>query len=145
MKTISSVYQYYGVVASQYVIPLFVLLFMVFMLKTLGDLSWCGEWQACNSAVDWLSTLAASIRPGNGSVSGSLAGTSTAGILRQLEANNFNVTGAHTALNQIFTPLVFRSLIGYFTFWTCSIWFLISCFGLLYYHYIDRQYFFSDN
>lgn len=37
MNTISSIYQYYGVVASQYVVPLFILLFLVLLLKTLGN------------------------------------------------------------------------------------------------------------
>ncbi len=36
INTVSSIYQYYGVVASQYVVPMFILLFLVLMLKTLG-------------------------------------------------------------------------------------------------------------
>lgn len=142
MKTISSVYQYYGVVASQYVIPLFVLLFLVFLLKTLGDFSWCGDWQACNRVVDDMHEFVKWMRPNMTATATS--GTFTSSILKKFESDNFNVTRGHSVLNQIFTPMVFRSLIGYFTFWMCSIWFGISCFGLVYYQYIDKQFIVDD-
>ena len=134
MKSVSSIYQYYGVVASQYVIPLFVVLYFGLLLKTLGDYSWCGDAGWCHELVNSISSYLMSFKSSN---NGSTVSTS---LLKQFETKNFNLTMGHNALNQIFTPLVLRSLIGYFTFWTVSIWFLISCFGLLYYHYIDRQY-----
>jgi len=130
ITTISSIYQYYGVVASQYVIPLFILLFLVFTLKTLGDLSWCGDWQACNELVDSVANYTHSFKPNH---------SSSPNLLKHLETNHFNFSLTHDALNKIFTPMVMRSVVGYFTFWTSFIWFLISCFGLYYYQYIDRS------
>ena len=130
MTTISSIYQYYGVVATQYVMPAFILLFLVFMLKTLGDFSWCGGVGFCNEFVDSVANYTSSLKSGY---------TSSPNILKTLETATFNITSGHNALNKIFTPLVLRSIVGYFTFWTASIWFIISCFGLLYYQYIDRQ------
>lgn len=140
MSTISSIYQYYGVVASQYVIPVYVLLFLVLLLKTLGDFSWCimgvnnEDIFYCSHTVQTISNYTSSIL--KQTTSSSTLGT---GVLRRIEeASNLNVTLGHNAFNKIFTPLVLRSVIGYFTFWTSTIWFAISCFGLLYYQYIDR-------
>ena len=131
MNTLSSIYQYYGVVASQYVIPLIVLLFMSFLLKTLGDYSWCGGVVWCTEATEYLrGFLSNRMTP-------SSSGSSQ--FFKQLDTESFNFTLGHSVLGKIFTPLVMRSVIGYFTFWICMIWFTISCFGLLYYQYIDRS------
>lgn len=131
MQTISSIYQYYGVVASQYVIPLFCLLFLSLLLKTLGNLSWCGNSILCNDIVDSVSNYTGTLKSGfKGSPS----------ILKQLESSNFNLTLSHNAINEIFSPYVLRSIFGYFTFWTASIWFVQCCIGLIYYQYINRQY-----
>ena len=130
MSTISSIYQYYGVVASQYVIPLFVLLFLALMLKTLGDYSWCGEWDACNQMVDNFAQSIQSFKPNN---------TVSSSLFKKFETETFNLTTTHNVFSKVFTPTVMRSIIGYFTFWTATVWFAISCFGLLYYQYIDRQ------
>ncbi|CAF0868880.1 unnamed protein product [Brachionus calyciflorus] len=131
MSSISSIYQYYGVVASQYVMPLYILLFMVFLLKTLGDYTWCGNSEVCNEFVESIANWTASIRQNT---------TSSPNIFKKFESTHFNMTQSHDVLNKILTPYVLRSLIGYFTFWISTIWFTISCFGLMYYHYIDRQF-----
>ena len=52
MSTISSIYQYYGVVASQYVMPLFVVLFLGLLLKKTGNYTWCGDADWCNRMVN---------------------------------------------------------------------------------------------
>jgi hypothetical protein len=132
INTLSSIYQYYGVVASQYVIPLVILLFMSFLLKTLGNYSWCGQAVWCQDVTAYVSSAVAPNRTAEG-------GTSSGHLFKQLETAGFNFTLGHSALSTIFTPFVLRSLIGYFTFWICTIWFTISCFGLLYYQYIDRS------
>lgn len=131
MSTISSIYQYYGVVASQYVIPLFCLMFLSLLLKTLGDLSWCGNSVICNEFVESISNYTGTLKSGI---------KSSPSFLKQFENSNFNLTLSHNAINEIFTPYVMRSVLGYFTFWTASIWFVQSCIGLIYYQYIDRQY-----
>ncbi|RMZ96064.1 transmembrane protein -like [Brachionus plicatilis] len=131
MSSISSIYQYYGVVANQYIVPLYVLLFMVFLLKTLGNYTWCGDIQCCNTVVDLLSSWSSNLRQN---------ASNSPNLFKRLESTHFNISQSHHALNKIFTPYVLRSLIGYFTFWTSTIWFTISCIGLLYYHYIDSNY-----
>lgn len=131
MQTISSIYQYYGVVASQYLIPLFCLLFMSLLLKTMGDYSWCGDSVICNEFVTTISDSAVKFKGQY---------KSSPRLLRSFESAYFNMTMSHNVINEIFSPYVLRSVIGYFTFWTSSIWFMISCFGLMYYQYIDRQF-----
>jgi hypothetical protein len=139
MSTISSIYQYYGVVASQYVMPVYILLFLALLLKTLGDFSWCivgankEDIFYCTHMVETVSNYTSSM------LRSSPTPTLGSGVLKRFEeASNLNVTLGHNAFNKIFTPLVLRSVVGYFTFWTSTIWFAISCFGLLYYQYIDR-------
>ncbi len=140
MSTISSIYQYYGVVASQYVMPVYVLLFLALLLKTLGDFSWCivgankEDIFYCTYVVESVSNYTSSMLR-----SSPQSSTLGSGVLKRFEeASNLNVTLGHNAFNKILTPLVLRSVLGYFTFWTSTIWFGISCFGLLYYQYIDR-------
>jgi hypothetical protein len=138
---VSSIYQYYGVVASQYVIPCYILLFLGLMLKTLGQLSWCvmgannEDIFRCEYVVETLQNYT------NLFVNNKRANSPTlsAGVLKMIEEHsNLNVTLGGNALSRIFTPYVLSSVIGYFTFWTSTIWFAISCFGLLYYQYIDK-------
>ena len=50
-----------------------------------------------------------------------------------------NVAHSQHLLGRIFTADVLRSIVGYFTFWTCAVSFAISSFGLLYYRYIDSS------
>ncbi len=130
MQTISSIYQYYGVVACQYLIPLFCLLLFSVLLKTLGNFSWCGDSILCNDLVDSVANYTASFKPGL---------KSSPSLFKQFESANFNMTLSQNAINEIFSPYVLRSFIGYFTFWTSSIWFMISCFGLMYYQYIEKR------
>lgn len=132
MSSISSIYQYYGVVATQYIIPLYLLLFMGFLLKTLGNYTWCGNMEYCNQFVEMVSSWSSFLKQNS---------TSSPSLFKRLESSHFNISQSHDAFNKIFTPYVLSSLIGYFTFWTSTIWFLISCFGLFYYHYFDNQYF----
>jgi hypothetical protein len=130
ISTISSIYQYYGVVASQYVMPLFVLLFLTFLLKTLGDFSWCGEFRTCTEITNVVASYVQSLKPNI---------TSSPSIFKRFESSHFNITQSHNALNVIFTPFVLKSIIGYFTCWTSIVWFLISSFGLFYYNYLDQS------
>ena len=139
MSTVSSIYQYYGVVASQYVIPVYVLLFWALLLKTLGNMSWCvtGHLGAdifyCEQTVETIGNYTGAL------LRVSTSPTLSSGVLKRLEeASSLNVTMGHNALNRIFTPYVLRSIVGYFAFWTSTVWFGISCFGLLYYQYIDK-------
>lgn len=132
ISSISSIYQYYGVVATQYIIPLYLLLFMGFLLKTLGNYTWCGNMEYCNQFVEMISNWSSNLKQNS---------TSSPSLFKRLESSHFNISQSHDAFNRIFTPYVLRSLIGYFTFWTNTIWFLISCLGLFYYHYFENQYF----
>lgn len=130
MNTISSIYKYYGVVSCQYIVPLFCVLFLSLLLKTLGDLSWCGNSIMCNEFVQSTAAYVATYKSERVSPS----------LLRQFESNHFNLTLSHNALKEVFSPFVLRSFIGYLTFWTAGIWFTISCVGLIYYQHIDKQY-----
>ena len=97
-----------------------------------GDYTWCGNIESCNEFVNLLTNYTQSFRIHS-------TPTASSSILKSFETSNFNMTLSHNALNKIFSPLVLRSLLGYFTFWTTTIWFTISTFGLVYYNYIDRQ------
>jgi hypothetical protein len=109
------------------------MLFFVLMLKTMGDYTWCGTAVWCNDLSDYFSNASSILSRNHSNPAGSSS------ILKSLETEHFNFTASHNIMSKIMTPVVWRSLIGYFTFWTSTIWFTISCFGLLYYQYIDRS------
>lgn len=141
-STIISIYKYYGVVANQYMIPIFMILFLALLMKTLGDLQWC-DLNVCenlnNKIVSFLQYYSI---VSNGTLDASGAQQNSRPsmqIFKNLESNAFNITSSYVSFKSVFTSFVLRSLIGYLTFWTCLSSFLISCIGLMYYQYMDRS------
>ncbi len=119
---ILSIFKYYGVCAAQYLIPVFVLVFMTCIYKTLGGLSWC-TLDSCKSLVDLLYVRNyRNYEPKN------------TGLFKQFDSFTDNVLQPN-----LFPYEFVRSVFGYFIFWLCAIGFLCSCFGILYYQYVDRS------
>ena len=137
-STIISIYKYYGVVANQYMIPMFMLLFLTLMMKTLGDLTWC-DFDVCErfnqniiSYLQYYSIVS--------NDTDQQSARQSFQIFKQFEINTFNATNAsYISFRNVFTSAILRSLIGYLTFWTCFTSFMVSCIGLLYYQYMDRS------
>ncbi|XP_065216024.1 transmembrane protein 161B [Planococcus citri] len=119
-KKVASVFYYMCVVALQYVIPLVMCLFFLFMYKTLGCFTW--------SDVLLHNTNTTVLSAANLTTNGT--------ILDKPEEVKGFVTAS---LSQVFTKDVYRGLLGFATWWTCFTWFSSSSIGLLYHMYFSSQ------
>ena len=123
-KMVARVFYYLCVVALQYLAPLIFLLFCTFMLKTLGDMSWTPMLNL-DAYIPLKVSKAASAVP---SIPVNLTDSTIATTATQF-------TLAWKSLQQVFTPIYFRGVFSFLCWWTCTAWFITSCFGMLYYSY----------
>ncbi|XP_051969642.1 transmembrane protein 161B-like isoform X2 [Xyrauchen texanus] len=119
-KMVARVFYYLCVIALQYVAPLVMLLHTTLLLKTLGGYSWViypEESLPCLSNED-----------------------SNPAELGQAEMQaSQTVTQLAVALGglrTVFTPLLFRGLLSFFTWWIAACLFSTSLFGLFYHQYL---------
>jgi hypothetical protein len=131
ISTVSQIYQYYGVVANQYILPLVILIFLTFLMKTMGNLSWC--------ELDWCQNILSNLNDYLPKPSQANRDFSLFKSIDELSNMNTNLND----IKNIFSPTVWYSIIGYLTFWSNTVWFAISCIGLLYYQYVDRALFYD--
>jgi len=131
INAVVAVFKYYGVVVNQYVVPAFMLLFLAFLTKTLGELSWC-ELELCQQVVAFVKNY--TVVP----FSFNRTQMDKVSLFKNFESAAFS-PHAFNDIKQVFSPFLFESIIGYFTFWTAIVWFALSCFGLVYYQYMDTR------
>ncbi|XP_054712268.1 transmembrane protein 161B-like [Uloborus diversus] len=118
-KMIARVFYYLCVVTLQYLTPLMLCLFSTLLLKTLGDYSW-GSYFGIEAIVeDTNTTSKISSLPMSGDI---------------LESSQqFSLT--LLSLKRVFTPILYRGILGFMTWWLCAVWFGTSAIGLIYYSY----------
>lgn len=119
-KMVARVFYYLCVIALQYVAPLVMLLHTTLLLKTLGNHSWGIYPEA-------VSPLPVNNLPSNSelpSADGKMKVTVT------------QITVALSSLKTIFTPLLFRGLLSFLTWWIAACLFSTSLFGLFYHQYL---------
>ena len=124
-KTVVRVYYYLCVVALQYLVPLLMLLFCSFMLKTLGEHPLGG---ALGIHIPALRKTPASPVSNNP--------TSTADA-DSITATAAQFTVALTTLRQVFTATWFHGVFSFICWWICTAWFTTSALGLLYHAYFQ--------
>ncbi|KAK1176570.1 transmembrane protein 161B-like isoform X1 [Acipenser oxyrinchus oxyrinchus] len=119
-KMVARVFYYLCVIALQYMAPLVMLLHTTLLLKTLGDHSW-GVYSEPEGLIDPDQMPAASLpltAPENTKVSVA------------------QITMALGSLRNVFTPLLFRGLLSFLTWWIAACLFSTSLFGLFYHQYL---------
>ena len=138
-KSIVRVYYYLCVIALQYLAPLVLLLFTALLLKTLGDCSF-----ARVLGVD-LPTVrrAVAVKVVPPSVAAALGPEGitediTEGITEGILGTASEVSQSLARLKLVFTPVCFRGLLSFFSWWICAAWFTTSAFGLMYYSYFKE-------
>ncbi|XP_062310336.1 transmembrane protein 161B [Osmerus eperlanus] len=123
-KMVARVFYYLCVIALQYMAPLVMLLHTTLLLKTLGGHSWGvypEEDLPCPLEVNSdLDMGAGPTAPPSG-----LAGTSVA-----------QLSVALGGLRTVFSPLLFRGLLSFLTWWIAACLFSTSLFGLFYHQYL---------
>ncbi|XP_076853809.1 transmembrane protein 161B [Brachyhypopomus gauderio] len=119
-KMVARVFYYLCVIALQYVTPLVMLLHTTLLLKTLGGHSWAVYPDDGSPCVATEDSHAES--PGGGQ-----------GHPAQTAAQ---LTAALGGLRTVFTPLLFRGLLSFLTWWIAACLFSTSLFGLFYHQYL---------
>ncbi|XP_052015678.1 transmembrane protein 161B isoform X1 [Apodemus sylvaticus] len=123
-KMVARVFYYLCVIALQYVAPLVMLLHMTLLLKTLGNHSW-GIYPEAVSPLPVDNNLHSNlVYPELPSPDGKMKVTVT------------QITVALSSLKNIFTPLLFRGLLSFLTWWIAACLFSTSLFGLFYHQYL---------
>ncbi|XP_047585805.1 transmembrane protein 161B isoform X3 [Lutra lutra] len=123
-KMVARVFYYLCVIALQYVAPLVMLLHTTLLLKTLGNHSW-GIYPESISALPVDNSL-----PSN-SVYSELPSADG-----KMKVTVTQITVALSSLKNIFTPLLFRGLLSFLTWWIAACLFSTSLFGLFYHQYL---------
>uniref|UniRef100_A0A9J8B0S5 Transmembrane protein 161B n=2 Tax=Cyprinus carpio TaxID=7962 RepID=A0A9J8B0S5_CYPCA len=119
-KMVARVFYYLCVIALQYAAPLVMLLHTTLLLKTLGGYSWViypEESLPCLSNED-----SSPVEVGQGEMQASQS-------VAQLSV-------ALGGLRTVFSPLLFRGLLSFFTWWIAACLFSTSLFGLFYHQYL---------
>ncbi|XP_027720126.1 transmembrane protein 161B isoform X1 [Vombatus ursinus] len=123
-KMVARVFYYLCVIALQYVAPLVMLLHTTLLLKTLGNHSW-GIYSQSNS-----DSLVEN-HPFTDSVHSELPSAD-----EKTKVTVTQITMALGSLKTIFTPLLFRGLLSFLTWWIAACLFATSLFGLFYHQYL---------
>ncbi|XP_050184509.1 transmembrane protein 161B isoform X3 [Myiozetetes cayanensis] len=122
-KMVARVFYYLCVIALQYVAPLVMLLHTTLLLKTLGNYSW-GIYPELNSDTPVENSLPSSVSSESPPADG------------KMKVTVVQITMALGSLKNIFTPLLFRGLLSFLTWWIAACLFSTSLFGLFYHQYL---------
>ncbi|XP_060057126.1 transmembrane protein 161B isoform X3 [Erinaceus europaeus] len=123
-KMVARVFYYLCVIALQYVAPLVILLHTTLLLKTLGNHSW-GIYPESVSAL-----------PVDNNMPSHSADSDLASAGGKVKVTVTQITVALSSLKTIFTPLLFRGLLSFMTWWIAACLFSTSLFGLFYHQYL---------
>ncbi|XP_077203667.1 transmembrane protein 161B isoform X1 [Paroedura picta] len=123
-KMVARVFYYLCVIALQYVAPLVMLLHMTLLLKTLGNYSWGIYPDSASDSLVENSPLSNSVNAEPSSDDG------------KMQLTVLELTMALGSLKNIFTPLLFRGLLSFLTWWIAACLFSTSLFGLFYHQYL---------
>ncbi|XP_049652479.1 transmembrane protein 161B isoform X2 [Accipiter gentilis] len=123
-KMVARVFYYLCVIALQYVAPLVMLLHTTLLLKTLGNYSW-GIYPELNSDT-----------PVENSLLPSSVYSESPPADGKMKVTVVQITMALGSLKNIFTPLLFRGLLSFLTWWIAACLFSTSLFGLFYHQYL---------
>ncbi|KAM4576121.1 transmembrane protein 161B isoform 2-T2 [Odontesthes bonariensis] len=129
-KMVARVFYYLCVIALQYVAPLVMLLHTTLLLKILGGHSWWvypEEDLPCTHEMDSDSLMGA--EPIATPTPASVVETGARASVAQLSM-------ALGGLQTVFSPLLFRGLFSFFTWWIAACLFSTSLFGLFYHQYL---------
>ncbi|KAM6944741.1 transmembrane protein 161B [Lycodopsis pacificus] len=130
-KMVARVFYYLCVIALQYVAPLVMLLHSTLLLKTLGGHSWWvyPEEEDLPCVYDINSDYVTGAAPIAAPTPASVVETGARASVAQLSM-------ALGGLRTVFSPLLFRGLFSFFTWWIAACLFSTSLFGLFYHQYL---------
>uniref|UniRef100_A0A4W6G9J2 Transmembrane protein 161B n=1 Tax=Lates calcarifer TaxID=8187 RepID=A0A4W6G9J2_LATCA len=129
-KMVARVFYYLCVIALQYVAPLVMLLHTTLLLKTLGGHSW---WVYPEEDLPCIHEMNSDSVTGAAPVA---APTPASVVETGARASVAQLSVALGGLRTVFSPLLFRGLFSFFTWWIAACLFSTSLFGLFYHQYL---------
>ncbi|XP_066503688.1 transmembrane protein 161A [Hoplias malabaricus] len=132
-RKVTRVYCYLTVVTLQYLVPILLVLFSTLALKSLGDYSWglCAETPGVTPA------------PVLPTVPPSLPKTEDEDDLEDMEediqATVAHLTEVFTALRAVLTPVFFRGVFAFLTWWVSACQLISSLFGIYFHQYLMQS------
>jgi len=135
-RLVIRVFYYLCVVTLQYVAPMILILYLSLLYKTLGGGTWTGE--SASLPVD---QEECSLHAAGSQEEGANMDIGLGKILQSedtVEAITGQFTLAWSSFKHIFTPQVFKGLIGFSTWWCCFAWFGSSAIGIAYQTYFSK-------
>ncbi|XP_062613501.1 transmembrane protein 161B-like, partial [Saccostrea cucullata] len=127
-KMVARIFYYLCVVTLQYLTPVILLLFLMFLQKTLGEYNWSSV--LGQDLEEYFTSFSRnSTQISNSTISGALNSTTLESISET--AAQFSLTLVN--LRQVFSAQWYRGLLSFVTWWVCASWFTTSAFGM-YYH-----------
>jgi len=141
-RKVVRVFYYLCVVTLQYCAPMILILYLSFLYKTLGGGSWLGG----HSSLPSSGTLKAEpqeneFKEVDVDSEAEAMEVNIGKIIQQeeaVEAITQQFSLAWISLKKVFTPEMFRGLLGFSTWWCCFVWFSSSAIGVGYQSYFYK-------
>ena len=130
-KMVARVFYYLCVVAVQYITPAILILFLTFLLKTLGNYSWTAVLGESVTSM-W------SVKNASPGLVAPPASTNTTTNMESIVETAAKFTWALDSMRNIFTHLWYRGILSLLSWWVCFSWFVSTLFGLMYYSQIEK-------
>uniref|UniRef100_A0A8C8HXF3 Transmembrane protein 161A n=1 Tax=Oncorhynchus tshawytscha TaxID=74940 RepID=A0A8C8HXF3_ONCTS len=133
-RKVTRVFCYLTIVTLQYVIPVLLLLFSTLALKVLGDFSWSGVEQAPGVTPALVMPTVTPVLPG---LEEDEDGVEY--MEEDIQATVARLTEGFSALRSVLTPLFFRGLFAFLTWWVAACQVISSLFGIYFHQYLMQN------
>ncbi|XP_028672090.2 transmembrane protein 161A [Erpetoichthys calabaricus] len=128
-RKVTRVFCYLTVVTLQYLGPIMLLLFSTLLLKSMGDYSWglASETEGTTPAISSLVTP----QP--------VGPTEQGEMEEDIQATAAHVLDTLSSLRSVFTPIFYRGLFAFFTWWVAACQVVTSLFGIYFHQYLVQS------
>nr|XP_015831728.2 transmembrane protein 161A [Nothobranchius furzeri] len=135
-RKVTRVFCYLTVVTLQYLVPIFLILFSSLSLKALGDFSWGAVAEETPGVTPALvMPTAAPVLPGG--LDEDEDGVDD--MEEDIQATVARLSETFTALRAVLTPLFFRGLFAFLTWWVSACQVISSLFGIYFHQYLMQN------
>ncbi|XP_075895746.1 transmembrane protein 161A [Nelusetta ayraudi] len=135
-RKVTRIFCYLTVITLQYLVPIFLILFSTLALKALGEGSWLsGAEETPGVTPALLMPTAAPVLPGG--VDEDEDGVED--VEEDIQATVARLSEAFTALRSVLTPIFFRGLFAFLTWWVAACQVISSLFGMYFHQYLMQN------
>lgn len=135
-RKVTRIFCYLTVITLQYLVPIFLILFSTLALKALGEGSWLsGAEETPGVTPALLMPTAAPVLPGG--VDEDEDGVED--VEEDIQATVARLSEAFSALRSVLTPIFFRGLFAFLTWWVAACQVISSLFGMYFHQYLMQN------